>query len=422
MAPAAAVKSRALPRVARSHLPAILAIAIVARVVTLLVYAHVNSIPSLPSLGYEDIYIALSLHNGHGFSSPFGFPSGPTALLAPGYPLLIAGVMRIFGTGSGAAWVLILFQIFLSLLTLWLLIRVARQHFGMQAANLAGFLFAICEPMLFAPLYIWDTCLSALILTAAIAVAPSLYRSNQRFVLVGIGTAIAVLVNPALSLVLFAIFSWSAWRARFIPWAGVIAFLIVFSPWPIRNAFVMHSFIPLRTSFGYELWMGNHAGADGNLPNGLGPRDNSSERHLFLQNGEVKYVQLKGSLASSYISAHPAEFAQLTGKRFVRFWAGTGKAPAAASHNTIYLSVLSLLGLALLWRRRQTFILLSLPLLIFPFPYYITHAEVRYQFVVDPVLAILAGYACQCFFAFIERRPLPVPANTLEFAANRPSA
>src|SRR6185437_6740871 len=91
MVTATAVASPALSKAERSHLPVILAIAIVARVAMLLVYAHELGFPDLGHWGYEDIYIALSLDSGHGLSSPFGFPSGPTALLAPGYPLLIAG-------------------------------------------------------------------------------------------------------------------------------------------------------------------------------------------------------------------------------------------------------------------------------------------------------------------------------------------
>ena len=407
MATAAAAASTALPKVERSHLRVILTIGIVARLVILLGYAHLNSIRDLTYWGYENIYIALSLASGHGFSSPFGFPSGPTALLTPGYPLLIAGVARVVGLGPAASWVLIVLNSLLSVLTLWLIMRVARRHFGTRTANIAGFLFAISPPALFAPIYIWDTCLSALILTIAIGVTPSAGWSSFRFVLMGVGAAVAILINPALSLVLSAIFSWSLYKAKVFPWAAIIAFLVAFSPWPIRNALVMHSFIPLRTSFGYELWMGNHPGADGNLPMGLGPRDNSSERRLFLENGEVKYVQLKKSLACSFISRNPEEFVKLTGRRFIRYWTGTGEAPGGPSHKTYYLSVLSLAGLGLLFPRRQTFILFAIPLFIFPLPYYITHAEVRYQFVIDPLLAILAGYACEWFFAWCSRRPAP---------------
>ena len=41
--------------------------------------------------------IAYSLAMGKGFSSPFGRDTGPTAWVAPVYPLLIAGIFRIFG-------------------------------------------------------------------------------------------------------------------------------------------------------------------------------------------------------------------------------------------------------------------------------------------------------------------------------------
>jgi hypothetical protein len=99
----------------------------------------------------------------------------------------------------------------------------------------------------------------------------------------------------------------------------------------------------------------------------------------------------------------------LTGKRFVRFWAGTGEAPASPSHRTLSLSALSFVGLALLWQRRQTLLLFAIPLLLFPLPYYITHAEVRYQFVIDPLLAILAGYACESFLTWCARKPSSAP-------------
>jgi hypothetical protein len=51
-----------------------------------------------------------------------------------------------------------------------------------------------------------------------------------------------------------------------------------------------------------------------------------------------------------------------------------------------------------IWRlgRKRRFglaTLFLLPLILFPLPYYITHAEFRYRLVVDPLLTILAAYA-----------------------------
>src|SRR6201984_3327145 len=48
--------------------------------------------------------IAYSLTTGKGFSSPFRRETGPTAWLTPVYPLLVAGVFRVFGIFSAASF------------------------------------------------------------------------------------------------------------------------------------------------------------------------------------------------------------------------------------------------------------------------------------------------------------------------------
>jgi hypothetical protein len=45
-----------------------------------------------------------------------------------------------------------------------------------------------------------------------------------------------------------------------------------------------------------------------------------------------------------------------------------------------------------------------LPLLLFPIPYYITHAEFRYRLNIDPVLTVLAAYAVTQLAAAWSRR------------------
>jgi hypothetical protein len=390
---------------ARSHLPWIAGLAVAARVLMAAVYFHSIPLDPLDHWGYENVSIALSLHAGHGFSSPFFFPSGPTAFMPPGYPLLIAGFMGLLGTGVAATIGLIAFQILLSVLTVAVVQRVTCRYFGVRTGNFAGLICALAEPLLVAPLYIWDTCLSALILVAAVAVAPNV-RRKEHFALAGLACAFVALINPALLPTLFAIAGWAAWRARMIPWLGILVFVVAFSPWAIRNYAVMHSFIPLRSNFGYELWQGNHQGSDGETPAHATPIFNAEERSLFVPQGELGYMQQKGSLAKMWIKAHPAEFARLTVRRFVHFWIGSSKSPAPM---TVPLSAAALVGLVLLWRSRQVFILFALPLFLYPLPYYITHADVRYQFVLDPLLAILAGYACESFFAWCARRPAPAP-------------
>lgn len=404
MATAAAPEHFTQAKAARSHLPWIVSLAVAARVLMAVTYSHSNHLYPIDHWGYENVSIALAILEGHGVSSPFFFPSGPTAFMPPGYPLLLACFMRVLGTGVTATIGVIAFQILLSVVTVVLVQKVTRRYFGVRSANFAGLICALAEPFLMAPLYIWDTCLSALIMVAAIAVAPDL-RGNRDFTFAGGACALAALINPALLPALLAIAGWAAWRARMTPWLGILAFVLVFSPWPIRNYAVMHSFVPLRSNFGLELWQGNHPGSNGESEFET-PTFSAQERSLFLGEGELGYMHQKGSMAKEWIKAHPAQFAALTLRRVVRFWIGSSKSPAPL---TLPLTAAAIAGVVLLWRSRRLFVLFALPLLIYPLPYYITHADARYQFVLDPLLAILAGYACESFFSWCARRIAPFP-------------
>jgi hypothetical protein len=58
--------------------------------------------------GWEMGRIARALATGFGYADPFTSHSGPTAWSPPLYPLLIAGVFKIFGVYTAAsAWVLL---------------------------------------------------------------------------------------------------------------------------------------------------------------------------------------------------------------------------------------------------------------------------------------------------------------------------
>lgn len=398
----------------RSHLAYILILAMAVRLLTALLFFHFRPAPPLDQWGYENIAIAFSLHSGHGYSSPFFVPTGPTAMMAPGYPCLLAAAISILGTGSIAATILIAFQIALSLLTIPLVMFVARTHFDATTANLAGFICAVCPPLFFQSLFIWDTTLSALLLIATVAIAPLMTWSRAQSAAAGAGLALAVLLNPSLLPPLLALLAWSAWRRHTMPWLSLALFLIVLSPWPIRNALVLHSFIPLRSNFGFELWAGNHAGRNGELTKYETPVFNSIELQQYTSQGEVAYMRGKRALAKTYIAAHPGEFARSCGGRVLRFWAGTaGYAPAPATPS---LSILGIGGLALLWRRRQTFVLFALPLALFPLIFYITHAEPRFLSVISPVLVVPAAYACYALLKLLSPQSAQQPeasANTL---------
>jgi 4-amino-4-deoxy-L-arabinose transferase-like glycosyltransferase len=387
----------------RWHVAAILSTALFAR--SLVLWFAIVRFPHdwLYSRGIELGTLAQSLLAGKGLSSPFGGVTGPTALLAPGYPAMIAMVFWIFGSFTFSAAVAVMtMQMFFSVTTVVVIMLVARWCFGVYAANLAGTFWALSLPILWMPTIFWDTCLSTLILVGMIALALRSTRSASSllFALMGAYCGLAVLVNPALLLALLAILGWAAWQTRkafrYSPVLSLLVLSLVFAPWPIRNARVLHAFIPLRSTVGFELWIGNRAGADGFLDESQFPIFNKREFDSYASKGEVGYMRDKADLAKAYIRAHPLEFVQLSTMRFIRFWTGTGNkdgSPIFAIHAVLTTS-LGVLGIWRLARKRRLdlAVLFILPLMLFPLPYYITHAEFRYRLAVDPLLTILASY------------------------------
>jgi hypothetical protein len=358
----------------------------------------------LYSHGIELGTLAQSLAAGQGLSSPFGGSTGPTALLAPGYPAVIAVVFRIFGgfTFASAIAVMVM-QVLFSLMTVRVIMHIAERCFDARAANLAGTFWAVSVPLIWMPAIFWETCLSTLLLVGMVALA---LRCQQRpgallWALMGAYCGLAALVNPALLASLLSLLGWTAWQTRntlrYAPALGAFVLLLVFAPWPMRNARLLHAFIPLRSTVGFELWVGNRAGASGFLEESQFPIFNRWEYNQYAAKGEVAYMADKSALAKAYIRRHPAEFLRLSALRCFRFWTGTGNKDGSLFF-LIHAVLTTTLGAAGMWRllakrRVSLAVLFLLPLMLFPLPYYITHAEFRYRLVIDPLLTILAAYA-----------------------------
>jgi hypothetical protein len=386
---------------------AILALALVLRlaVVSMVLFLYPRN--WLFSKSPDLVFLAQSLVAGRGLSSPFGGSTGPTAFLAPGYPAVLGLVFRLFGGYSFASGAVMMgLQTLFAVLTVAVIMDVCSRIFGVRAANLAGAFWAVSPPLLWLPAVLWETSLSILLLIGMVALALRCVdqRSARLWAVMGAYCGLAMLVNPSLMLSLFAIVGWTLYQTRpvwgYRPWICLLVLLAVFAPWPIRNARVLHAFIPLRSNFGYEVWQGNHPGATGVFDRTTEPLGNKQEYLDYAAKGEVGYMRDKGTHARDYIRTHPDEFIKLSAERVARFWTGAGFAvnSGVVELHAVLTSLLGLAGLAALWRRRRVkdrgrALLFLLPLLVFPLPYYITHAEFRFRLVLDPLLTILGAYA-----------------------------
>ncbi len=384
----------------------VLAIVALAFVVRLMAVSMVQSWPmgpdsSLWKSGPEVINIAQALASHQGFSSPFGTATGPTAWIPPVYPFLLSLVFLGCGVKTGTSAILILtMQAFFSALVCFPLYGTAKKVFDHRVAIAAAAAWALFPYAVLLPaLFIWETALSTLLLTLLCYWSMQL-DSLHRLKRLGLGVlwGMAALTNTALLALLPVFIAWhvrqpSQRSRRVLMWAPVLlACLITVLPWLWRDWQVLHAFVPIRSNFAEELWLGNHQNGSGRIAYGLHPAENNREFQNYESVGEVPYLASKARDAMQFISSHPAAFARLSLYRMQYWWYTKGE---SAQVYVLYrfLSVLSLCGIVMAFRTVNAGAkLLAICIFIYPVVYYLTDVYARYRYPVEPLMTLLATF------------------------------
>lgn len=366
------------------------------------------------SFGWEMGRIAASLASGHGFSSPFGPPTGPTAWEPPLYPYLIAGVFSVFGIYSKAsAFVLLALNSVFSALTCIPIFLIGRRLFSEKVAVWSAWAWALLPNVIFwCTRAVWETSLSALLLAAIFWLALTLEDREGWLPWFEFGLLWGIVALNSTSLLSFlppaGLWAWyrRAQRGK-RSLAGVALASAVFfaciTPWLVRNYETFGKFIFIRDNFGAELRLGNGPGAGGTLMLYLDPPHDSYAMRQFQAMGELAYIHMRKRQALDYIKADYARFAGLCFKRFICFWAAPPKdiAPAwlGTAKNSLFLasSVLMFWGLGRALRQHRPGAWLFLWLvLLYPAVYYAVYAIPRYRHPIEPEMTVL------CVFLLIE--------------------
>lgn len=423
----------------------IVAVAFLARAWSL-VQHHLYDIPAAYGhlfFGYEVGRIASALASGQGFSSPFPDPSGPTAWLGPVYPLLVAGMFKIFGvyTPASALAVMVTNSVF-SALTCLAIYLLGMELFGSTVALLAAWAWAILPYSINWSFWIWETAVSTFLFTLLFWLTVRLARRPRlrTWAIYGVLWGVLGLTNAScLSfLPVAAIWLWYRLRGqqqfRMLPAAAsALLFVLVVSPWVARNYAAMGKFIFPRSDFGEELYMGNHEGSEGLCMFWDHPVWNRYEMASFAQQGELAYVAAKQKIAEQWIRQHPGRFAALTLRRIGFFWFDIPEQGRVAKHfgmgsrHAMFFgfALLAFWGLWLAFRRRHSSAWLFAGLfLLFPLVYYITHCHPRYQHPITPEMLLLAVFLLHSswkeeprFLRFGRKKALasqPAPASVEE--------
>lgn len=240
-------------------------------------------------------------------------------------------------------------------------------------------------------------------------------RVDLALVITCLCLAAATLTKATLTILpplLIAATAWAAgahWRRVFIVLLAASCLYSAFmSPWWIRNASLLGTFIPFTTSNAHNLYLGN------NPRNPGGGIDWSSDvepdlvaKILALPN-ELERQRAFSKAATDYIKNNPMAFLQAAEKKFVRFW---NIVPNAREFNSgLYSIVIAasfgpILALALIcavrhWRQWRLLAPLYLIVGYFTVVHVIIIASLRYRLPIEPILILLAA---EPLAALIER-------------------
>jgi 4-amino-4-deoxy-L-arabinose transferase-like glycosyltransferase len=368
--------------------------------------------------GFRDGEIGSALAAGQGFSWPDNSSynqnklSEPTAWQAPVYPLIIAAVFKFFGTFSVASRiVLLVFQIFISVLMCGLLLISGKKIFNLWVGLFAALMLVFYPPALHLTIDKISSsnlfvCLLLLFILQCVRVDEN--PTGSKSIVAGFIFGIAALTDPViLALLPFAlgwlIFKSSGELKKRITSSVLIclALCMTISPWQIRNYLVFDQLFLIKSNFSRELFIGNFASDKSS--------ENEKQYQATLDEGERDRIYLEKSLDS--IQQNPTLIVHKIYGRILLYWTDLprrstinveGLKELAAGISYLFLLVLGVAGICLSVAKSRKSRLLFLVILSMPIPYYLTwFTHFRYRFPIEPALMVFAGYSIFYFWKLL---------------------
>lgn len=386
--------------------------------------------------GYQEI--ALQLIRGHGFA--VDATSGPTAGRPPLYPMFLAMLYSMFGTGAVAVmWA----HAILGALTCSLLVLLGCRMFDRAVGVVAGLMFAVYPPHLWwSAIIMPETLLVFLVVAACLGLVVLIQTPSQRRAVVAgallgataLCNSVILLFPPVLLLVVAASGRLRRAYLRYAP-ALFAAMWVVILPWMVRNEAIFHRPIPVNWGAGWNytkgqvmvemhmdrprepMWTPDQASSDEMIrilrANGFGRGDAGHGLEVLKSKGIPGLAEEESlqRMAFEWVRSNPQRALKKFAVNLGLYW-------YFSRHMLVYkllnfpLCGLALLGIALgAWRRVETRALLLLSAY-----FYLTYAAIlacaRYSLQIMPLL-ILWVAAAFVALARRQRGQMTLPARPL---------
>ena len=193
----------------------------------------------------------------------------PTVFITPSYPVFLALIFKIFGYGFIGLQVARVIQAVLSSVTIALAYLIAKSLFNKETALIASFLVSFYFPNIVTPGYFLTESLFTVLLMLLLYLSMKFSEKPEpsQFIKLGFIWAAATLCRPTIAfyplLLFFFLFvskKLTIKNALKLSSAMLLSFLIILSPWWIRNYVEYRTFIPLAESSGNPLLQGTYIG------------------------------------------------------------------------------------------------------------------------------------------------------------------
>ena len=281
-----------------------------------------RSVAGADSVEYEQL--ARSVAAGDGYRWPDGTP---TSFRAPGYPLALAAVYKLWGASYPAAFLAMAACGALTAVGTYFLARelagagVARWAAGVAAAY-PGDVYACSyyfSESVFAP------CLAfGLWAVATSARTGSLPAAGAAGLLLGYAAltrSFAVLFLPTFGVYLIGLPP--ARRGALAAVAFAAGFAACVAPWTYRNAVAQGQFVLIATNGGSTFYGANNdvvAGSPGQYGNWVATNRLAGRDLIEAQPDEVSHDKMEYRLGVEWVESHPEKFALLGVFKVARFW------------------------------------------------------------------------------------------------------
>jgi hypothetical protein len=319
----------------------------------------------------ENIKVGFTLAERGYLGNPYIIPTGPTAHVAPAYPLLVAAVRLMTPTEAACMRTL---SVILAVVTSWNVAALIPISRAFKLPHGSG---AIAALLWLIPLFAWvevggefETPLTVAALLALVTVVrraidsehPTVVTGAQLGLATGLGAYFTPTVLPIAALATLA-------GARLVRWTprgllavlagATLAFAIVIMPYTLRNYHTFGAWFLMRDNFGIELSISNGPGARATQSENAAvggrlnhhPGNSRSSAVMVRELGEAEYNRRLQRAAITWMVANPNESLKLVAQRMaymllpysIRWYQ---RVLAAA------ISLMSIAGCVFLWRSR----------------------------------------------------------------------